>query len=112
MPDLDTFTAFQSAPRRLIDKKLESMLDGGVYWNPEPYYDLDYALTAALQQYNHGQLNDESDKRLSLLRRFIDDVKSLKDQAMQANQPSVPQQQPQQQIQQPVQQSPIGEPIQ
>jgi len=112
MPDLDTFTAFQSAPRRLIDKKLENMLDGGVYWNPEPYYDLDYALTAALQQYNHGQLNDESDKRLSLLRRFIDDVKSLKDQAMQANQPSVPQQQPQQQIQQPVQQSPIGEPIQ
>jgi hypothetical protein len=80
MPDLDAFTSMQAAPRKLIDKKIEEMLDGGKYWNPEPYHDLDYALGTALQHYSWGQLNNESDKNLALLRRFINDVKSLKAQ--------------------------------
>lgn len=77
MPDLDAFVIMQSSPRKLMEKKIEEMLDSGNYWNPEPYHDLDYALTCALQHYNWGQLNDESDKVLSLLRRFIDDVRNL-----------------------------------
>lgn len=77
MPDLDAFISMQAAPRKLIDKKIEEMMDGGKYWNPEPYHDLDYALGCALQHYSWGQLNDESDKILALLRRFISDVKSL-----------------------------------
>lgn len=81
MPDLDAFTSMQAAPRKLIDKKIEEMLEGGKYWHPEPYHDLDYALGCALQHYSWGQLNDETDKNLSLLRRFINDVKSLKAQA-------------------------------
>lgn len=87
MPDLDAFVSMQSAPRKLIDKKLEDFMDGGKYWNPEPYHDLDYALGAALQHYSWGQLNDESDKPLSLLRRFINDVKSLIAQRDAAQQP-------------------------
>lgn len=92
MPDLDAFTSMQAAPRKLVDKKLEDMLDGGKYWHPEPYHDLDYALGAALQHYSWGQLNDETDKNLSLLRRFINDVKSLKAQASAAQQPTQPMQ--------------------
>jgi hypothetical protein len=77
MPDLDAFTTLQSAPRKLVEKKIEDMLDGGKYWNPEPYHDLDYALGHALQHYNWGQLNNESDKSLAKIRRFINDVKIL-----------------------------------
>lgn len=91
MPDLDSYVSMQSAPRKLIDKKIEEMLDGGKYWNPEPYHDLDYALGCALQHYSWGQLNDESDKVLSLLRRFINDVKSLIAQRSVVQQPIQPQ---------------------
>lgn len=77
MPDLDAFVSLQSAARKLVDKKVEEMLDTGKYWNPEPYHDLSYALTCAVQHYNWGQLNDESDKTLALLRRYINDVKQL-----------------------------------
>ncbi len=90
MPDLDAFVSLQSAARKLIDKKVEEMLDGGKYWNPEPYHDLDYALSCALQHYNWGQLNDESDKILAMLRRFINDVKTLQAAAISASQPPVP----------------------
>jgi len=83
MPDLDAYVAMQSAPRKLIDKKMEQMLDTGVYWSPEPYYDLNYALSTALQQYSWAQLNDASDKDQGLLRRFINDVRTLMSQAPQ-----------------------------
>ncbi len=87
MPDLDAFVSLQSAPRKLIDKKIEEMMDGGKYWNPEPYHDLDYALGTALQHYSWGQLNDASEKELKLMRRFINDIKSLMAQRMAAQQP-------------------------
>lgn len=77
MPDIDASTALQSSPRKLIDKRIEEMLDTGKYTNPEPYHDLDYAAVSAMQHYNFAQLNDESDKILGLLRRYINDVKSL-----------------------------------
>jgi hypothetical protein len=77
MPDLDAQISMQSAPRKLIDKRVEQMVDTGVYTNPEPYHDLDYAAVCAMQQYNWAQLNDSDDKTLGLLRRYINDVKSL-----------------------------------
>lgn len=90
MPDLDAFVSLQSSPRRLIDKKIDEMMDGGKYWNPEPYHDLDYALTCALQHYNWAQYNDISDKIVANIRRFINDVKTLKSQAMAAMAPPAP----------------------
>jgi hypothetical protein len=83
MPDLDAYVAMQAAPRKLIDKKMEQMLDTGIYWAPEPYYDLNYALGTALQQYSWAQLNDASDKDQGLLRRFINDVRTLLSQVPQ-----------------------------
>lgn len=77
MPDLDAFVSLQSAPRKLVDKRIEDMMDGGKYYNPEPYWDLDYALGASLQHYSWAQLNDASEKTQAVLRRFINDVKSL-----------------------------------
>lgn len=77
MPDVDAYVTMQSAPTKLIDKKIEEMLEGGSYWNPEPYHNLEYALAKALQHYNWGQLNDESDKNLAKLRKFINDVETL-----------------------------------
>lgn len=93
MPDLDAYTLLQSAPRKLIESKLEEMLETGEYWNPEPYHDLDFALTHALQQYSFGQLHNEDDKRLALLRSFINDVRGLLNQRIQ------PQPSPQQPVQ-------------
>lgn len=77
MPDIDASVALQSAPRKVIDKKLEEMLDTQVYTNPEPYHDLDYAATAAMQQYNWAQYNDQPEEHLALLRRYINDVQAL-----------------------------------
>lgn len=77
MPDLDAQISMQSAPRKLIDKRIEEMIDTNIYTNPEPYHDLDYAAVCAMQQYNWGQLNDLPDKTLSLLRQYINDVKTL-----------------------------------
>lgn len=77
MPDLDAFVALQSAPRKLIDKMIEKMEDEQKYTAPEPYHDLDYGMTAAVQHYSFGQLNDEDEKVLVLLRRFINDLKML-----------------------------------
>jgi len=77
IPDLDAEVAMLSAPMRLIDKKLDEMMDTGKYWQPEPYYDLDYAAQAAIQHYNWAELHDEPEDKLKLLRRFIKDVQAL-----------------------------------
>lgn len=77
MPDLAAETALQIAPRKLVDTRLEEMMDTGVYTNPEPYHDLAYASRAATLQYNFGQLNKWDEKILALLRRYIADVKEL-----------------------------------
>jgi hypothetical protein len=77
MPDIDAQIAMQSSPRKLIDKRIEEMVDTGVYTNPEPYHDLDYAAVAAMQHYNWAQLNDAPDKTQGLLRQYINDVKLL-----------------------------------
>lgn len=90
MPDLDAYNSMQAAPRKLVDKKLEAMMDGGKYWHPEPYHDLDYAIGKATQMYNWGQLNDEPEKSLSSMRRFINDVKSLIAQRTAAQNPQPP----------------------
>lgn len=92
MPDLDAYNSMQAAPRKLVDKKLEAMMDGGKYWHPEPYHDLDYAMGKATQMYNWGELNEEPDKILASLRRFINDVKSLIAQRSAAQQPQSPMQ--------------------
>jgi len=96
MPDVDAYVAMQAVPRKLIETRIEEMLDTGKYYYPEPYDDLNYALSCALQHYSWGRLNGETDKRLLLLRRFINDVKALQAQAtptmpMPANPNAVPQ---------------------
>jgi len=82
MPDLDSKISMISAPMRLLDKKIEQMLDTGKYWAPEPYHDLNYALQTAIQHYNWAQLHDEEEKKIALLRRFIKDVQQLKGQVV------------------------------
>lgn len=101
MPDIDSQICMQTAPRKLIDKRLEQMIDTDTYTNPEPYHDLDYAAVAAMQHYNWGQLNDMPDRTLGLLRQYINDVKILL--AQRAPVAPLPQQQPVSNSQKPVQ---------
>ena len=77
MPDLDARTAMISAPQRLIDKIVEEMLDSGVYYPPEPYFNLQYGVMCATQHYNWAMLNEEEESKLELLRRFIKDCQTL-----------------------------------
>ena len=77
MPDLDSKMSMINAPMKLIDKKIEEMMDTGKYTQPEPYHNIQYALQSALQHYNWAQLNDEDESKLALLRRYINDVKAL-----------------------------------
>jgi hypothetical protein len=88
IPDLDSNIALMSAPMRLIDKKIENMLETGKYWAPEPYHNLDYAIMTAIQHINWAELNDEDDKKIALLRRFINDVQQLIQQRVPAAPPA------------------------
>lgn len=77
MPDLDAKMSMINAPMKLIDKIIEKMLDTGKYSAPEPYHNLQYAKESAVQHYNWAQLNDEEESKLALLRKYINDVKTL-----------------------------------
>jgi len=98
MPDLDAKVSMLSAPAKLVDMVLDEMLDTEVYKAPEPYHNLQYAMTAAIQHYNWCQLNKQPESHLALLRRYINDVKSLTMSAAPMQQPTanIPTTQPQQ----------------
>lgn len=81
MPDIDDVISKQSAPMKLMDFILEEMESNDEYIPPEPYFDLQYALSASLQKYSMVKMNKGSEKYMALVRRFINDIHSLMKQA-------------------------------
>ncbi len=85
MPDIDDVISKQSSPMKLMDFILEEMEQNEEYIPPEPYYNLEYALSSALQKYSMVKMNKGSEKYLALVRRFINDIRSLMKQAQPMN---------------------------
>ena len=87
MPDLEAYTALKLAPRDFIDLSIEEMIDSGEYIAPEPYDNLDYALTTALQNYSWEKMNGKDETKLKLLRRYMNDCQRLISQIKLPQQP-------------------------
>jgi hypothetical protein len=85
-PDIKSATEKMLAPRKVITKLLDKMINEGVYESPEPFMNLALAERLALDTYLHARSKNVIEERLELVRRFIDDVQSLKQIAMQGQQ--------------------------
>lgn len=104
MPDIEAATVLQGAPMKLIEDILERMEDDPEnYIPPEPYFNLQYAMSSALQRYSLSKLGGKDEKYLKNLRRFIDDLKQLLQQAQ--AEALKPQMMAQQQLEQQAQQT-------
>ncbi len=76
-PDIEMSDKLANAAEDLIHKVLEEMLNDGEYRAPEPQYDLAMCKSLYLQYYNYAVLNNCPDDKLSVLRRFGEQVDDL-----------------------------------
>lgn len=81
-PDTPAAMSLQTASRDNILKMIDLMLNKGIYSPPEPYMDLQQALTITQQAYLRARNENADDDRLELLRRFMQQTKMLLDQAV------------------------------
>lgn len=90
-PDIKAATDKQLAPRRIVLKILEKIVDEGEYESPEPYMNLQLTEAIANQYYLYSRVENVPEDRLELIRRFISDTQALKAQASAAMMPPPPQ---------------------
>lgn len=80
-PDLKQVTNLKTAPREIVFKFIENMLEGKPYAPPEPYFDLTYAKQATQLSYLQAKMGGAPEDRLEALRTFMDDIDTLVDEA-------------------------------
>lgn len=85
-PDTEAAIAKQLAPRRIVMKLIEQMVDKGEYQPPEPQMDLSYALKLTQQSYLDCKMQGVPEDQLELLRTFMDDCSAELQLAAQAAQ--------------------------
>ena len=83
-PDLDAFKNLRNAARQNVERILETMLDENLYEAPEPTLDLRLSMKMTQMYINRAQAMRVPEERISLLRKFMRQLKSLNDQAEQA----------------------------
>lgn len=101
-PDIQSANSMMLAPRKIVLKILNKMLEDGVYESPEPYMNLSLAQSLAQQKYLEAKLTGVPEDKLELMRRFIDDCQGLlmlaQQGAVEAQQMAAPQSAPVEQI--------------
>lgn len=90
MPDLEAENMIDTADTDIIDQNLEIIVLKGTYLSPQPFDNLELALTRAGKFYNMCRTQEVPDDRLDLLQNYISDCKALLDQAKAANAPPAP----------------------
>lgn len=70
-PDVEAFMSRANAPRELLDRNLESILDKGKWVGPEPLDDHDLALAEVPKAIAKARIRGVSKDRLSLARRYV-----------------------------------------
>jgi hypothetical protein len=83
-PDMDRFSGLKNAGRDNIERIIEDMLDENIYTPPEPTLDLRLAMIMTTMYINKAQAMRVPDERVSNLRQFLRQVKSLNDKAEEA----------------------------
>ena len=94
-PDVKAVLNRRAAPKRVVEKLVEKMLDGGEYEPPEPFMDLKLAMMTAQSMYLEAlEEGDHSPEELRNVRRFMNAISSIvalqQQKPAQQNQPPVP----------------------
>jgi sorbitol-specific phosphotransferase system component IIA len=94
-PDVEAATSKVLAPRRIVFKMLDKIVETKKYSPPEPFMNLDLTAAISQQYYLDAKCKDVPEDRLELLRIFMQDVQTLIDMkkqgAAQAAAPMQPQ---------------------
>lgn len=86
-PDVDASVSLQTAAYDDVRMVIASMMKTGEYIPPEPYQNLQLTLSISQSAYLKAKTQNAPEEILELLRRYIDDTKTLLDKAaMQAQQ--------------------------
>ena len=80
-PDLERANQLKNAHLEVIDRAIEEMVEKGNFPSPEPYMNLEFGILRVQQAYNLALLEDVSEDRLELLRRWISQAEVLIGQA-------------------------------
>ncbi len=84
LPDLEAENETDLADQDIIDRTLDIMVVRGRYMSPEPFDNLDLIIQRAGKFYNLCRQQEVPPARLQLVRDYIVDAKSLKEQAEEA----------------------------
>ena len=77
-PDIESKMKLQLAPNKLIGRALEAALDKGEYTSPEPYMNLDKAISMGQQYFSWAVLQGYPEERIDMVRQFIDECAQIK----------------------------------
>ena len=80
-PDLEASMNMLNADSTNLEKIIETMMDKGEYFPPEPYQNLENALRKVQQAYLMYKVQGAPDERLELLRQFMEDCQNLIERA-------------------------------
>lgn len=81
LPDLEAENELDSSDTDVIDRAMDIMVTTGRYLSPEPFDNLDLIIQRAGKFYNVCRQHEVPENRLQLLRDYIEDSKTLKEQA-------------------------------
>lgn len=77
-PDVRAVLNRAAAPKRVVEKIVESMLEGGAYQPPEPFMDLQLAMMTSQSMYLEAlEEGDHTPEELRNVRKFMNAVSSL-----------------------------------
>jgi hypothetical protein len=86
-PDLEKVDNLENAAEEYLTSVFDKMTDDGEYTPPDEYDDLGLAEQICLEYIQQGKLNNLEDEKLMLLIQYLQQVRALKQKAMQAMQP-------------------------
>lgn len=70
-PDLEAYTSRRNAPREILERNIEMMLDKGEWVAPEPLDDHELALKVVPQAIAKARIDKAPPEHLTLLRRYL-----------------------------------------
>ena len=76
-PDLEATTNMLNSDANNLDKIIETMMDKGKYFPPEPYQNLENAIRKVQQAYLMYKVQGATENRLELLRQYMEDCQNL-----------------------------------
>ena len=76
-PDLESTTDLLTSDNKNLEKIIETMIDEGRYFPPEPYQNLENAVRKVQQAYLMYRLRNAPEERLELLRQYMEDCQAL-----------------------------------